>query len=215
MVIDLDWRSIAGVVAPFAPKLGTVLGTALGGPFGAIIGGLAGNAIAGAFGVEATPEAVGRAIAEDPKAGDKLARLEEERGQEIVAQAQIEVARLEQAGLTARANITEINTTLREEIAHGVSWWHWRHLLGYLVLLYGLVGVAGMAKVIFYPASGASAADLSALFNATTVFTGGIFALLGYVAADTTNRVNTAITGQHSAGGLMNTVRAAVTGGKK
>lgn len=213
--MELDWRSIAGVVAPLAPKLGAVLGTALGGPLGTVIGGLAGNAIAAAFGTEATPEAVGKAIAEDPRAAEKLAKLDAQRGEEIIAQAQAEIARYEQEGLTKRTNVTEINTTLREEIAKGVSWWHWRHLLGYVVLLYGLIGAAGMAKVIFWPASGASAADLSTLFNSTTVFTGGIFALLGYVAADTTNRVNTAVTGEHSGGGVLNTIKTIATAGKK
>jgi hypothetical protein len=205
MDINLDWKSIAGAVAPLAPKLGAVLGTSLGGPFGAVIGGLAGNAIAAAFGVEETPEAVGTAIATDPQAADKLAQLEAERGQEILAQAQAEVARLEQQGLTARANVTEINTTVREEIAHGVSWWHWRHIGGYVVIWFGLVISAGAIKSMFF--GGLSAADLAGIVTAVTPIFLALCALQGYVAADTTNRINTAVTGEHSAGGLMNTIR--------
>lgn len=103
MEINIDWRGIAGVVAPLAPKLGAVLGTSLGGiagPIGAGIGGslgsLAGNALADAFGVEATPEAVGKAIAEDPDASAKIQQVEAERGQEILVKAQVEIERLKQ-----------------------------------------------------------------------------------------------------------------------
>lgn len=91
----MDWKSIAGAVAPFAPTIGRVLGTGLG-PVGAVIGGLAGDAIAAAFGVEATPEAVGKAITEDPNAASKLQQLEADRGQEILAKAQVEIERLKQ-----------------------------------------------------------------------------------------------------------------------
>lgn len=91
----MDWKSIAGAVAPLAPTLGKVLGAGLG-PVGAIVGGLAGEAIAAAFGTEPTPEAVGKAIATDPNAAEKLERLEAERGQEILAQAQVKIEELKQ-----------------------------------------------------------------------------------------------------------------------
>lgn len=93
--MDLDWKSIAGTVAPLAPKLGSVLGAGFG-PLGSVIGGLAGNAIAAAFGTEETPEAVGKAIAQDPDAAEKLQNLEAERGQEILSQAQIKIEELKQ-----------------------------------------------------------------------------------------------------------------------
>lgn len=94
--MELDWKSIAGTVAPLAPKLGAVLGTGLGGPLGGIIGGLAGNALAAAFGTEETPEAVGKAIAEDPNAAQKIQQLEADRGEEIRAQAQAKIEELKQ-----------------------------------------------------------------------------------------------------------------------
>lgn len=96
MDINLDWRGIAGAVAPLAPKLGSVLGTGLGGPIGGVIGGLAGNALASAFGVDPTPEAVGKAIAEDPDACSKIQQLEADRGEEIRAQAQAKIEELRQ-----------------------------------------------------------------------------------------------------------------------
>lgn len=104
----MDWSNIAGAVLPHAPKIGTVLGTIVGGPIGATIGGLAGSALAAAFGVEETPEAVGKAIAEDPDAAEKLERLESERGQEIIAAAQVAIE--EQKQLTARNRIAAQDT---------------------------------------------------------------------------------------------------------
>lgn len=209
--MDLDWRSIAGVVAPLAPKLGAVLGTAIGGPFGSIIGGLAGSAIAATFGTEATPEAVGKAIAEDPKAGDKLARLEEQRGQEILAQAQAEIARAEQQGLTNRANVKEVNQTIRDENAKGVPWWHWRHLLGYVPVALGLEVVA---LVPFMALGKLSATDVALLMGAITppltIFSG----LLGYVAQDTSSVKVAAMTGQ-PVPGMFSSIVKGVTGGKK
>ncbi len=114
--INFDWRGIAGAVAPLAPKLGAVLGTSLGGiagPIGAGIGGslgsLAGNALAEAFGVEATPEAVGKAIVEDPHAAEKIQQVEADRGQEILAQAQVEIERLKQSSVQFRIGADDTN----------------------------------------------------------------------------------------------------------
>jgi hypothetical protein len=209
--MELDWRSIAGVVAPLAPKLGAVLGTAIGGPFGSVIGGLAGSAIAATFGTDATPDAVGKAIAEDPKAADKLARLEEQRGQEILAQAQVEIARLEQEGLTRRTGITEINTTIREETAKGVSWWHWRHLLGYVPVA---LGVELVVLVPMMALGALTAAEVTALIGAITPPLTILSGLLGYVAQDTSAVKVAAMTGQ-PVPGILATVTKAVTGGKR
>lgn len=95
MDINLDWKSIAGTVAPFAPTIGRVLGAGFG-PIGSTIGGLAGDALAAAFNTDPTPEAVGKAIAADPDAAQKLQDLEAERGQEILAQAQVKIEELKQ-----------------------------------------------------------------------------------------------------------------------
>ena len=116
MDINLDWRSIAGTVAPLAPKLGAVLGTGLGGPVGGVIGGLAGNALASIFGVEPTPEAVGKAIAEDPDAGAKIQQLEADRGEEIRSQAQVEIERLKQQ--TERDRISADDTDRARQAAY-------------------------------------------------------------------------------------------------
>lgn len=95
MELNLDWKSIAGTVAPYAPTIGRVLGAGFG-PVGATIGGIAGDALASIFNTDPTPEAVGKAIAEDPAAANKLQQLENERGQEILAQAQVKIEELKQ-----------------------------------------------------------------------------------------------------------------------
>ena len=95
MELNLDWKSIAGTVAPYAPTIGRVLGAGFG-PVGATIGGIAGDALASIFGTEPTPDAVGKAIAQDPDAASKLQQLEAERGQEILAQAQVKIEELKQ-----------------------------------------------------------------------------------------------------------------------
>lgn len=122
----MDWKSIAGAVAPLAPTLGKVLGAGFG-PVGAIIGGLAGNALAAAFGVEESPEAVGKAIAEDPNAAEKLQRLESERGQEILAQAQVKIEELKQQTEQQKISADDTNrareATFRlAEINSPLSW---------------------------------------------------------------------------------------------
>jgi hypothetical protein len=180
----MDWSSIAGLVGRFAPTLGGLLGGAFG-PGGAFIGSKVGGIIAAALGKNAVK---------------RLEILERTRGAEIEAQARIEIARLE-------ANVAQggaINETQRVEIAQGVSWWHWRHLIGYCTLLFGMIFAAGTAKIMFM---GGDTAALTALINAVTPIFLTLAALNGYIAADNTNRVNTAITGQHSAGGIMNTIR--------
>lgn len=68
------WQNIAGQLAQIGlPALGSLFG----GPLGSAIGGIAGKAVAGALGVPATPEAVSRAIEDDPSAAQvKLAQIE-------------------------------------------------------------------------------------------------------------------------------------------
>lgn len=197
----MDWKSIAGAVAPFAPTLGKLLGTAFG-PFGSIVGGIAGRAIAGAFGVEATPQAVGAAIAKDANAVEKLKILEATRAQEIISEAQVEVARLEASAKQAES----IGVTQRAELAAGVSWWHWRHLLGYVFMLFALVLTAGFAKVMFL--SGDLAAFTQLVAQAAIVL-GILGALLGYVAQDTTKLKTAAVTGeQPNGGGVLDALRS-------
>lgn len=206
---SLPWRSIAGSVAPFAPKLGAVLGSAFG-PLGGIAGSIVGNAIAGAFGTAATPEAVGKAIAEDPRAAERLQKLEDEHADAIIAQAQVAVERAKQEGETNRTNITEVNETLRAELGQ-VKWWHWRHLSGYIMPAFGLELLALLPLVLL---GKITAAEMATLIGALMPVTAIYAALQGVVMNDTSALKTTAVTGQATPG-IISTALDAVKGRKK
>lgn len=118
MELNLDWKSIAGTVAPYAPTIGRVLGAGFG-PVGATIGGIAGDALAAVFNTDPTPEAVGKAIAQDPDAASKLQQLENERGQEILAQAQVKIEELKQQ--TAQFQIQADDTDRARQFNLGLA----------------------------------------------------------------------------------------------
>lgn len=72
----MDWSALAGQLAQIGlPALGTLFG----GPLGGAVGGIVGKGVAAALGVAPTPEAVSKAIADDPTgASIKLAEIEAE-----------------------------------------------------------------------------------------------------------------------------------------
>lgn len=202
----MDWKDVGKIVAPLAPTLGGILGDLIPIPGGGMIGTAAGNLIAAALGVDPTPDAVGTAIQNDPNAAAKIQAAESEAVAKWPAIA--EIAKAQYAANAAQSE--SINQTIRAE-AGNVSWWHWRHLLGYLVLLYGIEQVALIAYAGF--GKGLPADQLAAIFNSTAVLTGGLLALLGYVASDTTALKQTAITGQAPEGAVKSAIKA-VTGKK-
>lgn len=206
----MDWKAVAQLVVPFAPTLGKVLGGFIPFPGGAILGEWAGKALADALGVPATPDAVGAAI-QNSSPEDVQARLE---AAENEAKARYDmmarVAEAEAADRTAQSQT--INETIRAETAANVgtvSKWHWRNTIGHLVVLYGLQQIMLLFVAAFFPKVLAPS-DFVLLVNATVVFTGGLFALLGYVASDTTDRYKTAITGDRGSGGIVEKVIKAV-----
>jgi hypothetical protein len=204
----MDWKDVGKIVAPLAPTLGGILGDLIPIPGGGMIGTAAGNIIAAALGVDPTPDAVGAAIQNDPNAVAKISAAETEAAAKWPALA--EIAKAKYASNAAQSE--SINQTIRNEATAKVSWWHWRHLLGYLVLLYGIEQVAAIAYTMF--GKGVPPDQLATLFNSTAIFTAGLFALLGYVAQDTTALKQTAMTGQAPDGVIASTIKA-VTGKKK
>lgn len=199
----MDWKAVAQIAAPFAPTLGKILGGFIPFPGGAILGEWAGNAIATALGVPATPEAVGGAIQTMPadELNARLAAVESEAKARYDMMAR--VAEAEARDRTAQSQA--INETQRAEIATGVSFWHWRHQIGYLVLFQGYCWTFAGAAALF---GRTDVASIVALMNASTVFTGGLFALLGYVAQDTTKLKTVAITGEAPPSMTDNVVKA-------
>lgn len=200
----MDWKSVAQLVAPFAPTVGRFLGDLVPFPGASIVGGLLGEAVAAALGVPATPEAVGNAIQTMPPA-EVQARLQAAESEAVARyDAMARIAEAEAKDRTAQSEA--INETVRAEATHGVPWWHWRHLIGYLVLGYGAEQIILIAYVFF--GKGYGSEQLTQMFNATTPFTVGLFALLGYVAQDTTNRQIAAQTGQKPDGIIVATAKA-------
>lgn len=172
-----------------------------------MIGTAAGNLLAAALGVDPTPDAVGAAIQNDPNAAAKISAAETEAAAKWPALAEIAKAKYE----SNAAQSESINATIRAEDTAKVPWWHWRHQLGNVVVLYALQQIF----LVFWCAAGKMPADqLAMLFNSTTVLTGGLLALLGYVAQDTTALKQTAMTGQAPDGVIASTIKA-VTGKKK
>ena len=188
----MDWKSIAAIVAPLAPTLGKILGGLIPFPGGSILGEWAGNALATALGVANTPEAVGNAVQNmsPDQLQAKLDAVEQEASARWEAMARI--AEAEAADRTAQSQA--INETIREE-APRVPWWHWRHLLGYVLVLLGVEVVTLVPLVV---TGKITAVDLAAIITALTPITGIFAALNGYIAQDNTKRLTTAITGEHA-----------------
>jgi hypothetical protein len=200
-----DWKSIAQLVAPFAPTVGRFLGDLVPFPGASIVGGLLGEAVAAALGVPATPEAVGTAIQtmHPSEVQAKLAAAESEAVARYDAMARI--AEAEAADRTAQSQA--VNETMRAEIGN-ITWYHWRHLLGYVVgfeiLVFPLIA---MTTILF------GAADrVSAMMNFQGSLIGilGIGSgLLGVVAVNNTTRTTVALTGE-SAPSITSTIAKAV-----
>jgi hypothetical protein len=154
------------------------IGGLLLGPAGAAVG----KALADQIGAPATPEGLGKAIA-DPEVQKKLAETE------------AEWARTQAA--IAQSNATQgssVNTTMQAEIAAGVSWWHWRHLLGYVVGGW-IAGIAVATTKLLFIGSADQITLLSPLLNSVWPYFGAACGLLGYVAMDTTRRTTAAAAG--------------------
>lgn len=201
----MDWKDIARLVVPFAPTLGKILGGLIPFPGGAILGEWAGKALADALGVPATPEAVGNAV-QGSSEGELTARLQAVE-QEAAARwdAMARIAEAEAEDRTAQSQA--INETMRSEIAAGVKWYHWRHLIGYVYLLWFLIPIPAFVRLmITYDANAVN--QLTALIGACVPLYGFMSAVLGYVAQDSTKLKTTAITGEHAPSVTENITKA-------
>lgn len=92
---------------------------------------------------------------------------------------------------TRRLQSTHIHEQIMSEMGK-VGFWHWRHQLGYAILFYIYVAIVGMLFVIL---GKFTVIDYAALMSATTMWSLGAFALVGFIARDTTQRTTTAVTG--------------------
>ena len=115
----MQWSDIGKVLGGIAPTLGGVLL----GPMGSA----AGQILATALGTDPTPEAVQAKLEQGgPEVAAALAAAESEAAERWKY-------------LAVHAGQAEhVNETIRAELGAGVSWWHWRHLIGYATLLWAV-----------------------------------------------------------------------------
>ena len=97
----MNWKTAASALRKIAPSAAT----ALGGP----AGGLAATVIAGALGVDRTPQAVIEAVKADPQAALKLAEISADL--EKAAMLDTADATLQRGGLLGRARLAEADAT--------------------------------------------------------------------------------------------------------
>lgn len=203
----MDWNDLGKLVGPIlvnnAPTIGGILGGLIPIPGGSMIGEAAGNMLAAAFG---TPlgdvDALHNAIVNDPNAAAKITAAETEAAAKWPALAEIAKAQFASNAVQS----TEINTTIRAEVAKGQPWFAWRNLYGYSVvfectatswlLLYAIALDPDMFKRV--------AESLSFFLS----WYGLRMGLLGYVHNQSSNEKIAAATGQQPMGFVANIVKA-------
>ena len=200
----MNWKALGGSLIKAGAPL---IGGALLGPLGAGAGEILGGIVASALGVDNTPEAVSNAVVNgDPAVvAAALSRADSEAAAKWDAIARIAQAQSE----VDKANTEQINETMRAEIGAGVSWYHWRHLIGYVTVIWAIAVMPPFVWQLWKADAVALAAVTTALTAATTFF-GVLAALNGYVAQDTNKLKGIAITGEQPTGGVVSSIIKAV-----
>lgn len=158
--MDWSWDGVKDTVAKAAP----LLGSALGGPAGGAVGGL----IASALGVEEKPDAIAKALENDPEAIIKLQELQKTHKRDL--------ERMHLEAETAR--LGEINKTIRAEAAAQDGYVRrWRPTFGYMVAITWLLQSVAIAWAIV--AKPENAADLINAVTALTPMWGIALSILG------------------------------------
>lgn len=202
----MDWNDLGKVVGPIlannAPTIGGVLGGLIPIPGGALIGEALGGILASQFGVPATPEAVSKAILNDPNAAAKITAAETEAAARWPALAEIAKANAESNAKQSAA----INATMRAELAKGLPWYAWRNIYGYTVAgECSLVSLIICYAIVFDPKMFKAAADSMSFFLS---WYGLRFGLLGYIHNQATQEKVAAATGQPAPGIIASVVKA-------
>lgn len=124
------WKDVGSAITKVAPALGSVFG-----PAGAAVGGLVG-VIGKAFGLgdSPTPDAVLTALQSSPDAAVKLAQIEADHKDKILAA----LVAMRQAD---SADVSEVNQTIRADMA-GASWLQQNHhAIESLLCVFLVIGV--------------------------------------------------------------------------
>lgn len=189
------WKDLVPYVAPLAPTLGKLLGSLTPIPGGGMAGEWAGQMLARQFGVPAEPEAIREAIQQQPLPTVEAKLYEAE--QEADAKWQMLLKQTE-----------VVNETIQHETTAKVAWYHWRHLLGYVVGAWYLALLPPIVWMLVRPDPVLLALQIQVLGTITLVLAGAS-ALLGVVAYDT-SRFKEAITTGVPRSGIVATAKKAV-----
>lgn len=127
----MNWEDLAEPLGAVAPTLGRLLGGALPIPFGATIGGAIGTVIAGAMGVQATPDVVHDALKNTP--ADVLRAQLQTAESEAAAKyrAFAEIAKADSSVGVAQVQATAATT--QAELVNGAWYQRWWRPLGMFV----------------------------------------------------------------------------------
>lgn len=131
-----DWSRLGKVIGELGTPAGKILGGLIGGPAGAAIGSAAGSILAGALGVDETPESVAGAVKANPmQANDVIAS---DNMQAAIAQAQAEA-------------LKTINETYRIELQNE-SWVVrlWRPVCGWCFTVILTIHGLAYAKALWF-----------------------------------------------------------------
>lgn len=203
----MDWASFGNLVGPIllnnAPTIGGILGGLIPIPGGSAIGEAAGNLLSTAFG---TPpgdvDALHNAIVNDPNAAAKITAAETEAAAKWPA-----LAAMAQAQFASNATqSTEINTTIRAEVAKGQPWFAWRNLYGYSVV-FECTATSWLIlyAIAFDPSMFKHVADSMSFFLS---WYGLRMGLLGYIHNQSSNEKIASATGQQPPGMVANIIKA-------
>lgn len=175
---------IASIVGGVAPTIATMLGGPLAGAATSILAGALGSATS------------------EPSS---ILSLLEKGGENITAalQASETTAKEKYAYLTAGVQSDAeqskaINATMQAENAQGVSWWHWRHLIGYVTLAWLVAPLpffVACCVILVWRGDVTPLNGLIGAMTATIAWVGICAGLNGYVALDTSRRTSAAMTG--------------------
>lgn len=182
-ILSIGWDVVGKAIGGIAPVLGMVLG----GPLGAA----GGTLLSSALGVANEPGAVLAAIEKGGEAVMAAISSSEE-------SAKAKWGYLAEGVKSDATQSTAINATMQAEIAKGVSWWHWRHLIGYVTLLWAFAPLPFVCAAMFVLIWQGKAEPLNAIVAAMTAMVTWlciIAGLNGYVALDTSRRQSAALTG--------------------
>jgi hypothetical protein len=178
--MSFGWGDVGKLVLGVAPTLAG----ALMGPFGAIAGTVLSTALGAA---EGTPDTVMQIIQQGGAAVTTAI-------QQTEATAQAKWGYLSAGTTSDGQQGAAINTTMQSEYAAGVSWWHWRHLMGYLTMVWFIFPVPPVAWA-FWTSNLNSVAAMTAALVALLPFYTILSGLCGYVAMDTSRRIAAAQAG--------------------